>query len=373
MASDLLPFLRPSAAATWVVCNGYARMRSHFPDAPDEADDEIREDGVACHWLASEVWHGRTPKLDSLSPNHRVLDDDMFDAVDLYLDILRSWEGAEVYVEQKISVAAVIPGQEGTPDAWSYNPTMKLLRVADLKYGFRFVEVWENWQMIVYVLSLIALLQLDDRDLLVEFTICQPRSHHRDGPVRKWRVKASDLRAYANILAGAVADANKPDPPCIPNPGCTDCPARHACVALQNTALRALELAYAGVPLELTPGAVGDELRRLEDAARKLDARITGLKTQAESLLRAGAIVPYWGLETAFARLRWREGMEAQIAALGVLFKVNLLNDPKPITPTQAKKTGLPAAILDAYSHKPSTGVKLTRQDPNKARKVFEQ
>lgn len=346
-------------------------MRAAYPQAPEEADNEIREDGIACHWLSEQIWKGITPKLDSLSPNNRVLDDAMFDAVDIYHDVLRSWTGVEVYVEREVSCAAIHPGMKGTPDAWAYDASTQTLYIADLKYGFRFVEVWENWQLVAYITSIIDMLQLSDLKLTVRAFIIQPRSSHRDGPVREWKVPASHLRAQANILRMAAAEAMKPTPKCTPNYGCTDCPARHACVALQQSALTALETSYDGIPLELSPAAVGDELRRLEDAAKRLEARITGLRGQAESLLRAGAAVPYWSLSATYARERWRDGMESQVMTLGKYYNAELAKPATPITPTQARKL-LPAIIVDAYAHKPSTGVKLTKQDPFQAKKAFD-
>lgn len=370
MTTPLVAFLRPSAAHTWIVCNGYVKMRSFYPEEPEEADTEIREDGTACHWLAAEVHAGRFHELGSTSPNGRTLDDSMFDAVDEYLDVLRSWQGVEVYVERSIDCSEIYPGMSGTPDAWAYNATTNTLYIADLKYGFRFVEVWFNWQLLCYIASLIALLRLDDRTLTVVATIVQPRSNHRDGPVRTWRVRASDLRPYINDLKHAANAAMLNDPICTPNPHCNDCPARHACVALQNSALIALEQSYAGVPLELDAVAAGDELRRLKAAGKRLDARVTGLESQVEGMLRNGVTVPQWGLETTFARTRYRDGMEQAVINLGQYFNVNLAALPKPINVGAFKKL-VPANVYAAFTHKPSTGVRLTQSDPLQATKKF--
>lgn len=347
-------------------------MRSHYPDAPDEADNEVREDGTACHWLAAEMFEGRTPALNSLSPNDRVLDEDMFDACDMYLDVINGWHGVVPIVEQQIDCRDIYPGMRGTPDAWAYDPTTHTLYIADLKYGFRFVEVWFNWQLLVYIAAIIEQLQLDDRIVTVQATIVQPRSSHRDGPVRTWRVRASDLRIYFNELRAAAADAMKPTPPCTPNPGCVDCAARHGCVALQNSALRALEVSYDGIPLELDAAAVGDELRRLMDAQKRLEARITGLQGQAESLLRNGTVVPHWSLSATYARERWRDGMESQVVTLGRFYNQDLAAPIKAISPAKARKL-VPPDVVAIYSHKPSTGVRLTKIDPLEARKKFSQ
>ena len=363
-------FLRPSSAATWIVCHGQPAMCEHFPNGTDEADDDVREDGIACHWLAAQVYAGNYPQPNSISPNGRVLTDEMFDAVDVYLDVLRAWRG-KAHVEMPIKANAIYPNMAGTPDAFYLDHKTNTLHIADLKYGFRFVEVWFNWQLICYIAMVIEWFGLNDLMLTIVATIVQPRSYHREGPVRTWRIAAHSLRPYINDLTHAAAKAMQPEPSCTPNPGCTDCAARHACVALQNSALTAVETSYAGVPLELSPQAVGDELRRLKDAAKKLDARITGLQTQAEALLRAGMVIPHWTLAPTYACERWRDGMESQVVRLGQHYNVELAKPIRPISPTQARKL-LPADIVATYSHKPSTGMKLTKQDPYEVKKKFQ-
>ncbi len=370
-----IDFLRPSSAATIMACAGYIAMRSLFPDIADEADTEVQEDGTACHWLAAELYAGRYHAEGSLAPNGRELTEEMFEACDEYLGVIRSWPGVVPVVEQSIPGDCIYPGMSGTPDVWAYDPSTHTLYLADLKFGYRFVEVFENWQLLCYVLMLITLLNIDglaDQQLTVRMSIIQPRSTHRDGPVRTWTVRASQLRALFNILIHAFHEAMKPEPVCTPNPYCTDCPARHACVALQNSSYKAVEQAYASVPHELAPVAVGGELRMLKDAAKRLEARITGLEMQAEHLLTTGVVVPGWGLEPSFSRERWRDDVaESQLMTLALYFNNAPLAKPRrAITPKQARKY-LPEEVVLQFSHRPSTGVRLTQISDTAIRKKF--
>lgn len=364
-------FLRPSSAATWIACAGYVAMRAQFPDAPDEADNEVREDGTACHWLAAEVHAGRFHPEGSLSPNGRELTEEMFDAVDEYLGVINAWPGVAPIIEQMLPADCIYPGMNGTPDAWAYNGTTRTIHLADLKFGYRYVEVFECWQLLCYALMILNFLKIDglqEQYTNVEMTIVQPRSVHRDGPVRTWRAKASDLRALFNVIIGAAHQAMENEaPPCTPNPGCTDCPARHACTALQAASYQAVEMSYAGVPLELDGPALGSELRLLKDAKQRLDARITGLEMQAESMIRTGQVVPGWSIEPTYARERWTN--EDQLLALAPYYNVKLAKPTRAITPKQAIKAGLPAEVVAAFSHRPSTGVKLTQIDSRSIRK----
>lgn len=350
-------------------------MRAAYPEAPDEADSDVREDGTACHWLASEIWDGRFPAEGSLSPNNRTLDEDMFDAVDMYHDALRAWPMPAV-CEVSVAIERILKGMTGTPDAYAWDAATRTLYIADLKYGFRFVEVWENWQLVCYAAGLMEMLGingLEEQHVNVVFTIVQPRSNHRDGPVRTWKTKASNIRAQVNTLAHAAEAATATEAPaCTPNPGCGDCPGRHACTALQNSALCAMEQAYAGVPLELPLPALGDELRRMQDAAKKMEARITGLQEQAEHALRGGKVLPGWTLAPTFARERWQEGAEEKVLAVAQYYNADIAKARKAVTPNQARKL-IPANVVAMFACKPSTGVRLTRQDPYEARKRFDQ
>lgn len=345
-------------------------MRSMFPDAPDEADSEVTEDGTACHWLAAEEWEGRHKAEGTLAPNNRVLTDEMFYAVDMYHGVLKSWPNVVPVCEKKIPIDRILQGMQGTPDAWAYDPTTKTLYVADLKFGFRFVEVWENLQLICYACGLLDLLGLDWAKTNVVFTIVQPRARHREGPVRTWETTADNIMPFVRTLKDAARRITE----YTPNPGCYDCPGRHICTAYQNAAMRACEITYGGGSThELSPAALGKELAVLKHAEKQIAGRISGLEVAAESLLRKGTPVPGWTLSATYARETWREGSDVILRTLAEKFfgGVTITKPPKLITPKQARDAGMPTAIVAMYAHRPSTGASLTKQDPFEARKAF--
>jgi hypothetical protein len=370
MQAARIPYLRPSGAAAWVNCSGYVAMCEAYPEIPDEADNEVREDGTAAHWLAERSWRGVVIDVGMLSPNNRVCDEEMHDGVTLYVNELYKVTDAEWYIEQPVKCDTIYPGMQGTPDAWCYRPGF--LRVWDFKYGFKFVEVWENWQLICYAASLCVTLKLPP-DTLIELRIIQPRSFHREGPVRTWTTTYASLAPFIERLRAAAIDAMSPIRKYTPGPYCTDCPGRHACPALQATTYMAMELSYGGMPLELDERAIAAELSRLYDAQKRMEARISGLQGQAEHMLRGGKVIPGWSLEPAFGRERYNEASDRAILGLGKLYGVNLAAPAKPISPAQARKQ-LPAvaqAALAALTHKPSTGVHLKQVDKFQARKAF--
>lgn len=362
-------YLRPSGAATWSKCAGYASFCEAYPDAdPDESDNEVREDGTAMHWLAAEiVKYRRYHPVDTISPNNRILHDELFEATETYVDFLNWHNEAEWQIEEPVNCSSIYPYMTGTPDAWQYVPG--LLRVADFKGGFRFVEVWGNLQLIIYAVSIAEMLELPE-SCNVELTIVQPRSYHSEGAIRTWCVTLGDLKPYVHFLRHAAERAMEPHPTCTPNPGCRNCPGRHACVAFQNAAYGDIEFAYGSTPHELEPAQLAIELLRIQDAIDRLESRFSGLSVQAEKLLDKGTVVPGWAMGSNLGRTRWRADMEEQIKALGDIYKADLFKPPALITPTQAAKL-IPPDVIKMYSFRPSTARKLTKTDKLTLQKLF--
>lgn len=350
-------------------------MREAFPESPEDGDSDVTEDGTACHWLASEVWDRRYPEEDSLSPNHRALTAEMFEAVDLYHGVLRdpTWADAETYCESPMTFDFIWPGMTGTPDAWTYLPQLGI-RVVDLKFGFRFVEVWNNTQLSLYALAVGRMLQLPP-STLVELVIVQPRANHRDGPVRTWHTTLGDLERIVQPLREAAQRALAPNPLCVVNPGCLDCAGRHACDTFHNASWGAVETSYTASPHILNAEELARELTVLDDAERKIKARITALKVQAEQELRRGKILPGWDMSPTFARESWKspEDERGAMALFKEYFATDISKPQRALTPNQARGKGVPASMVAVFAHRASTGMKLVKQDPNAARKAFEQ
>lgn len=362
-------YLRPSAAAAWAYCAGYASLNDAIGtnSEPDE-DNEVREDGTACHWLAKEIWDGSRLVSGGIAPNGRELTDEMFSAVEDYHGVLRSWPAAPV-LEQTITVSTAMPFiQDGTPDAYAIDRSTSTLYLADLKFGFRPVDVWRNLQLTIYAWTLLALSGCRNAVL----TIVQPRCPHPDGPVRTWRTNVDELRPLAVWLCERAAAALAPNPVCTPNPACRNCAAAHACKSLQAAGLAGLETAYDSIPHILTPAELGYELSKLLAAQERIEHRITGLNAQGESLHKRGTAVPGFTLDRVATRWRWREGAEQALQRLGSMLGVSVMAEPKLRSPAQLRNL-FPAAldVQSLYAERPTGELRLKATDPNEAIKAF--
>lgn len=275
------------------------------------------------------------------------------------------------HIEQTLRGDALHPTDNwGTPDFFS-NTGMNVY-IDDFKFGHKLVEVYENWQLMNYAALVLQHLGVDghtDQMVMVTFTIIQPRCYHRDGPIRSWTVRASDLRPYFNIMRNQFEAAMRDDAPCKVNSECDHCSARHVCEALQHSAYNAVEHAYKSIPLTMTPAATGLELRTMRRAAERLQARITSMEEQVIANIRRGISVPYFSLAHGQGRTVWTRPVE-EIIALGVALGVNV-STPDVMTPKQAAKAGLMKEIVDAYSHAPTGAAKLVEDDGRAAAKIF--
>jgi len=390
--------LPPSSAARRVACPGSRALEARYP----ENDSPHAKEGEAAHWLAMFImqekpicrwdqnfmfYNDHDDKWDEIfeAPNGEPLTEEMYDGALLYQKAIEKYMTRDacsfpapapepvLHLEERVSIERIHPDCWGTPDAWAH--LSDGLHIWDYKFGYLFVEVYENWQLIEYCAGILdevkaRMPNFDDRHLPVHFHIVQPRSFHRDGPVRSWHVMASDLRSHFNILSHAEAEASKDDALCNPTPECTYCRGRHACKAIQRSALSAVETSMMNTPLDLHSYEVGSELRILKRAAKLLDARITGLEQEANSMISRGEFVPYFRLERTKGRERWTMTPE-EVAEVGEAYEVDLRKPLTVITPRQAAKLKIPEDVIQEMSERPDGPTKLVEDDGLNAKKIF--
>lgn len=365
-------FLPPSSAHRWVHCPLSASLEAAYPER-EQSPSAI--EGSAAHCVVEAVLHGHPAVGTDVT-------DEMIEAAELVRNDIVAQLGDDylrtLVIERRVDIRRVHDTDNwGTPDYYAWGLMVnqgRILRIWDFKFGNGIVEAFENWQMIDYVAGILEAGGIDglmDQTTVVEFTVIQPRAYHRDGPVRRWRVLASELRPYINKLASAAAKATSGSPPAKPTPdGCKNCKGRHACEALQREGYDAADTSRHLGALELSPAALGLELRTLRTAQALLDARVTGLEAQVVATIGSGTLVPMWSLESSPGRLGWTKPA-AEVIALGALMGLDLAKEPEVLTPTQAKKIGLPEALVNSYASRSAGACKLVMDDGSKVARIF--
>lgn len=353
----------PSSLARLMACAGsYELVRAY----PEEEEGQAAKEGTAAHWVAERLLtDGELVPVGTIAPNGIEVTGEMAEGAELYVRTVRDAMGAHIggiRVEQRIDTK-LHPDCWGTPDAWGAGPSA--IHLFDYKFGHRYVDEFENWQLIAYAwgatYDLVATVPL-------ELTVVQPRCYDRRGPVRTWRLTVGELREYAARAAdrlAAISDGQLRD--CTTGSHCYECPARRGCQALQQAGYLACDIVGQPEPLDLPPDALGVELAYLQRAAELLKQRIEGLEEQATATLQKGTPVPGWHLERTPGRERWKAG--AQVAELGQLYGVELTRT-EPITPTQARKKLPDASLLDPMTERP-TVTTLEQDDMRQVARIF--
>ena len=357
--------LRPSSAATWVVCPGMVRLsQGALPD--DDQDNTVREEGTACHWLAHQTATGHVVRDGTLAPNGVEVNSDMFDAVAMYLDAVKHWPNPQF--EVPVNCHDIHPMLQGTPDVFSWCPTTGTLRIGDLKYGYRYVAADGNWQLLCYVAGVILHMGLYHADVKrVELMICQPRA----GGVRVAVLTMARVVELWNVLRNAATEALSDSPRCITNPNCVSCEGRHQCPALQSAALTVLDATHAATPDALPFAAAENELRVLKWAADIVNARIEGLEQQVtHEMKRKGASSRHWELRRTEGRLAWRPERIALVQQMAKLAGIQVMKPPQLVTPTQAKKL-LGESLVNAHATRPAGAEKLVPTDAGRWARIF--
>ena len=343
---------------------------------PEQGDQEAARLGTAAHWVMEQFLNGNVMvEVDSVTPNGVMVTQEMIEGAEMiYNDVVKrvgsNWQRV-IRVEQQVAMPSVSTHNWGTPDvvAWVGSD----LHIWDYKFGHDQVEVFENWQLIDYTIGCLEGVTQGFVPTKITLTVIQPRAFHSDGPVRSWSLFATEIEPYKHRLAMAADEAtsDSASPQAKPTPeGCEHCTARHACVALQRAAYRGVAIAETAQASELSPQALGLEMRILYEASKLIEARRSGLETQALTLMRQAVTVPHWVLRPGTARTVWNK-TDSEVIALGAMMGIDLTKPEEAITPAQAIKKGLDATLTAAYSFKPQGALKLTIDDGSDARRTF--
>ncbi len=378
--------IAPSSAHIWSKCTGSVLLAQQYPETEES---ETAREGTASHEVAQRMIHAglranigmpkRSETVGTVATNGIVIDDDMFDGAELYAHEVcrvaseRHISGGEyIGVEATVRAPSVHAESYGSVDAFIFDRPHYGLFVWDYKYGFVPVEVFENEQLINYVAAILdqfGVCGVEDQMLTIHFNVIQPRAHHRDGPVRRWSIKAADIRAHINRLSAAAHVALGPDATLQSGTQCRYCQARHACPAARNAGVALYESCLQPVGEDLTPEALAAEYSIVTRATEQIKALSSGYEEQIRTLIRSGTNVPGYVLQEGKGRETWKVPF-AQVAGMGDMLNTDL-RKLQLITPNQARAKGLDPDVIGAFTERPNTGLKLVPVDTNRARGIF--
>jgi hypothetical protein len=341
-------------------CGGSFEMEDASP-APTLTQDQL--DGDAAHEAAHRILTGQVGQASDLvgqkMSNGVFVTQDMIDYVEDYVTFVHGWTGFEarfdavVQYEQTSKILCVID---------AYNVGADVIDIADLKYGWRPVEVYPNFQMISYA---IALRQIFPHVGAFRLVIAQPRPFHPDGKIRVREMTAAEVDDYALRIA-QVIEARDPKTLKTGN-HCRYCRYYGDCPAVNAAAFSAVDMAVRTDTAERSPEALSRCVTDLRRAKQLIEETLNVVEEQAINAISDGTYVPGYGVSPSLGNYTWTKGLDAETihAATGI--------DPrsdKLITPAQLKKKGANADVVKAMTHRPNLGFKLTKQNATTAFKT---
>jgi hypothetical protein len=349
----------PSNAFRWMNCpqsvGGSPRVV--------EDQDEARLEGIAAHWVAQELFHRRPVAIGQSSPNLVKVTDEMQEAAILYV---KSLDPTSV-IEQCLKLDVISKGMVGYPDAYSYIAGGTILKISDFKFGHRYVDEFENWQLLVEAAGLIT---PEVKTLVLE--VVQPRCYFAE-PVRNWVLPVEEYqRHYLPRIKDAAARVVDGTLNAEAGSWCFGCQHSHTCAALANRAYNSVDNARGYTHALLDVKSLSRELSVLYDAQEAITARLTGLEEQAMAELKNGKAIPGYYLEHRKGHSKWTVEIPTVIE-LGKLEGVELAKPATCITPNQAIESGMNKDVVKLLSERPNIGTKLTRDNGKQARKAFKQ
>lgn len=345
----------PSSMYLTVACPGWIKQASLMPPEPDT--ESIRE-GDAGHWVAATAATGGP--AGAITPNGVEITEEMLDGAALWCEAL---EGYPAHIETPVQIQRVhMRDCWGTPDARQWAEPTLILRAADYKFGYGFVDEFENWQLLTYMVGMIDELRLYERpdaaDIRLEMTVVQPR-YYNGKPIRTWQIMLPEIWPYLERMQAAVREAESESPRIVSGTHCTYCPARATCSTYRKTIGNGIDFAGRADPMLSKPDDVGRELKVVQEFIKRLEARETGLAALAEAMIRQGKRVPYFSLEQSVGRLAWTMPLEV-IEMTARLNGKTVMAPAKPITPTQARdRKILDARVISEYAARPNGAFKL--------------
>lgn len=174
--------LSASGAEKWIGCPGSLAMEKGIPNISSKYADE----GTAAHEAAALALMNNIEDVNfyklSKTSNGHVVDDEMVEEVQKYVDMVRSLAtGKTLLVEQRVDYSSYIDVEEsfGTSDAIIIDDEAKELIIIDLKYGKGIsVEAEDNPQLMLYALGALYEFSPVAEFKTIRMIIHQPRLNH---------------------------------------------------------------------------------------------------------------------------------------------------------------------------------------------------
>lgn len=360
--------IRCSSLDRYMKCPGFVNFR----DLPQSESTEAAEEGTAAGELLQSMLEQRTltPTVNATAKNGVRFDNDMyFHLKPIAQEILN--KNVQVYCEQRVDWK---PCEEidirGQFDICYL--IGRELYIEDLKYGYKIVDVKENWQLLGYAIG--TIIHLGSNNITVDrvnFTIHQPRPYHEEGSSRVWSIPATEIMKYYEKICKHMKLVASKKGDCITGSQCRYCPAAtEACTAINRATYNAVDVAMSPSNHDsLNEKELAQQLTILQRAFELVKIKLDALNDLAVVKMKDGKVIPGYGLEEKLGDRKWLPDItpEAIKALTGIDATETVM-----LSPAKIEKMGLSKDFVKSLVTRSYVGFKAVKKDFTKdAEKVF--
>lgn len=362
--------IRCSSLDRFMKCPGFA----YFTDLPPNETNDAAEEGTAAGELLQSMLEQRTltPTVGITAKNGYRFDHDMYFYVTPIANEILS-KNVPVSCEQRIDWKAheniFIRGQFDI--CYQIDNT---LYIEDLKYGYKIVDVKENWQLLGYAIGKLLLESQTLNSIPVEFInfkIHQPRPHHEDGKTREWIISVKDLEFYIQSISAQAVLIMSGEAPRNTGPQCRYCPAAgEKCTTFNRALNNALDVTMAEFRQDtLTEKQIAEQLEILQRASQLIKIKFESLEQLACSKIKEGKVIPGYGIEEKLGDRTWNNDVDPEMVKM---LTGKDLTEKVLMSPAKAEKMGMSKRMIESLVTRKYTGTKIKKKDFSKdAEKAF--
>lgn len=331
-------YLSPSGAPRWANCTASPKFIESLK-LKSEPPSAHAEEGTRAHLvLANALGMDNPYKVNYEDDDQKKYMPVAFDYVEILKDL---YPEAKLYREISVDPVLYVRTSHcsGTADIVvpvDFGP----LFVSDFKWGVGVVvEAYENFQLILYALGVLA--EFPDYVFTeVVISIVQPRAYHPAGPIREWRISVEELMEWGKFLGARAREALGPNSHFRPGiDTCRFCPASGVCRALAEFNLGVARRVFTNV-IDFEVEYKDENQLTNAEIAYILDVRplmkkwLQQVESHALRYVQDGHRIPRWGLKSKQARRRW----DCKPTELKMYFDEEVLYENTLRSPAQVEK-----------------------------------
>ena len=352
--------LSASSAERFMSCPGSVKLSELLPP---EDESEYAAEGTAAHELGEiclsegmDAWQF----MGYSFYNHEV-DADMVNAVQVYVDYVRSFEYEELEIECSLDNTGLGPDFGGTYDTGAVGTGF--LHVLDYKHGIgipvdiQYEDGTYNKQLMYYAFGKLKELGVQrGDDINVGMTIVQPRAFHKNGPIREAWVSSDLILTWGeDELIPAMDRIDTDDTPFDFGEHCRFCPAKIVCPRLIENFEEIATMSATDIP-----GYSNDELAEKYNMIATVKMLMKEIERECKKRALNGDPVPGTKLIYGRSTRKWKDDAEIELLSR---YGEDIYTEPALKSPAEIERLPEGKSFTGRLAYKEKGAPSLVAQD----------